>query len=76
MPGLARIRVHHAPPGAYHWGRAATLAEVGSIEARLRAAPGVTSVSLTVPKGFLVAETRMRGWVQAELARWQAARRR
>lgn len=76
LPSLARIRTHDEPPGAFYWGAAATFAEAQSIEAMLRAAPGVVAVSLTVPREVVVANERQHAWIAEELAAWEKARRK
>jgi DNA-binding Lrp family transcriptional regulator len=70
-----RIVTHHDPPGTFLVGYVRTYAETHVAEERLRAMPGVRDVTFSVPQGTLVARERLEGWVDAEIARWEKARR-
>lgn len=76
FPNAQRVTTHHDPPAVFLAGFVRTYAEAHVAEERLRALPGAAHVSFTVPQGIALATPRLREWVDAQIARWDAARRK
>ena len=73
VPRFRTIWKNDDPPGAYFFGYAENLSEVEEIVGSLRRSPGVTKVSLSVPRGGIFATDNVLGWVRRELEKWKAA---
>lgn len=71
-----RLLTHHSPPATFLYGFVRTYAEAHVAEEKLRALPGATRVHFTVPQGTFEARPRLRAWVDAEIRKWDRARRR
>jgi DNA-binding Lrp family transcriptional regulator len=71
-----RVATHQHPPGAHFLGYVRTYAEAHVVEEKLRATPGVSAVTFSIPQGTVVALERLRGWTRAQLQFWETARRR
>ncbi|GEM_PF-2379911 len=76
LANAQRMVTHHDPPGTFLVGYARTYAEAHVAEEKLRALPGATHVTFSVPQGTFVARERLASWVDAEIRRWDKARRR
>ena len=70
-----RVVTHHSPPGVFFTGYVRTFAEAHVVEEKLRALPGVRDVTFSVPQGTRVARERLAAWVDAEIKKWDQARR-
>ena len=74
LPGLVIFRRLYHPPAAWFMGHAATLAELQSIERKLRAHPGVAGLDLGPTRAASMARGRLHRWVHAEVRRWERFR--
>lgn len=74
LPGLVIFRRLYHPPAAWFMGHAATLAELQSIERKLKAHSGVVGLDLGPTRAAAMARGRLHRWVQAEVRRWERFR--